>query len=126
MLTGVVTKGKGLGKDLNFPTANIRIEEPYKLIPKDGVYLVQSEIGGHQTYGMMNIGKNPTVSQDNQTHIEVHFFDYEGDLYGKALKIELLDHLRSEIKFPNVDALKAQLKKDKFIAKQRINILSKI
>ena len=126
MLTGVVTKGKGLGKNLNFPTANIHIEESYKLIPKDGVYLVQSQIGGHHTYGMMNIGKNPTVSQDNQTHIEVHFFDYEGDLYGKTLKIELLDHLRSEIKFPNVDALKAQLKKDKFIAKQRINLLSKI
>lgn len=126
MLTGVVTKGKGLGKDLNFPTANIHIEEPYKLVPKEGVYLVQSEIEGHQTYGMMNIGKNPTVSQDNQTHIEVHFFDFEGDLYGKTLKIELLDRLRSEIKFPNIEALKAQLEKDKANAKQRINLLSKI
>ena len=126
MLTGVVTKGKGLGKNLNFPTANIHIEEPYKLIPKEGVYLVQSEIEGCQTYGMMNIGKNPTVSQDNQTHIEVHFFDFEGDLYGKTLKIELLDHLRSEIKFPNIEALKAQLELDKANAKQRINLMSKI
>lgn len=126
MLTGIVVKGKGLGSNLNFPTANIYIEESYKLIPKEGVYLVQSNLNGHQTYGMMNIGKNPTVSQDNKTHIEVHFLDFDGDLYGKTLKIELLDHLRSEIKFPNVDALKAQLKKDKFIAKQRINLLSKI
>ena len=126
MLTGTVVKGKGLGSNLNFPTANIHIEESYKLIPKEGVYLVQSNLNGHQRYGMMNIGKNPTVSQDNKTHIEVHFFDFDGDLYGKTLKIELLDHLRSEIKFPNIDALKAQLENDKSTAKQRINLLSKI
>ena len=126
MLTGFVVKGKGLGSNLNFPTANIHIEESYKLIPKEGVYLVQSNLNGHQTYGMMNIGKNPTVSQDNKTHIEVHFFDFDGDLYGKTLKIELLDHLRSEIKFPNIDALKEQLENDKSTAKQRINLLSKI
>ena len=126
MLTGIVVKGKGLGSNLNFPTANIHIEESYKLIPKEGVYLVQSNLNGHQTYGMMNIGKNPTVSQDNKTHIEVHFFDFDEDLYGKTLKIELLDHLRSEIKFPNIDALKEQLKNDKSAAKQRINLLSKI
>ena len=126
MLTGIVVKGKGLGSNLNFPTANIHIEESYKLIPKEGVYLVQSNLNGHQTYGMMNIGKNPTVSQDNKTHIEVHFFDFDGDLYGKTLKIELLDHLRSEIKFLNIDALKEQLENDKSTAKQRINLLSKI
>lgn len=126
MLTGTVVKGKGLGSNLNFPTANIHIEELYKLIPKQGVYLVQSTLNGHQTYGMMNIGKNPTVSKDNKTHIEVHFFDFDGDLYGETLKIELLDHLRSEIKFPNINALKEQLENDKFTAKQRINLLSKI
>jgi riboflavin kinase/FMN adenylyltransferase len=98
----------------------------YKLIPKQGVYLVQSILNGYQTYGMMNIGKNPTVSKDNKTHIEVHFFDFDGDLYGETLKIELLDHLRSEIKFPNLNALKEQLENDKSNAKQRINLLSKI
>jgi len=126
MLTGIVTKGKGLGKDLNFPTANIHIEEPYKLIPKDGVYLVQSNFNGVQKYGMMNIGKNPTVSQDHQTHIEVHFFDFDEQLYGEKLQIDLIDRLRDEIKFPNIEALKAQLKQDKTIAQQRINLLSKI
>ena len=126
MLTGIVTKGKGLGKDLNFPTANIHIEEPYKLIPKDGVYLVQSNFNGVQKYGMMNIGKNPTVSQDHQTHIEVHFFDFDEQLYGEKLQIDLIDRLRDEIKFPNIEALKAQLKQDKTIARQRINLLSKI
>ncbi|MDC0371080.1 bifunctional riboflavin kinase/FAD synthetase [Flavobacteriaceae bacterium] len=126
MLTGTVVKGKGLGANLSFPTANIFIEEPYKLIPKQGVYLVQSKIENQLVYGMMNIGKNPTVSQDNKTHIEVHFFNLDANLYSKTLKIELLEHLRSEIKFPNIEALKVQLEKDKALAQQRIDLLLKI
>ena len=126
MLTGTVVKGKGLGAKLSFPTANIFIEEPYKLIPKQGVYLVQSKIENQLVYGMMNIGKNPTVSQDNKTHIEVHFFNLDANLYSKTLKIELLEHLRSEIKFPNIEALKVQLEKDKALAQQRIDLLLKI
>ena len=126
MLTGTVVKGKGLGANLSFPTANIFIEEPYKLIPKQGVYLVQSKIENQLVYGMMNIGKNPTVSQDKKTHIEVHFFNLDANLYSKTLKIELLEHLRSEIKFPNIEALKVQLEKDKALAQQRIDLLLKI
>ena len=126
MLTGTVVKGKGLGANLSFPTANIFIEEPYKLIPKQGVYLVQSKIENQLVYGMMNIGKNPTVSQDNKTHIEVHFFNLDANLYTKTLKIELLEHLRSEIKFPNIEALKVQLEKDKELAQKRIDLLLKI
>ena len=126
MLTGTVVKGKGLGANLSFPTANMFIEEPYKLIPKQGVYLVQSKIENQLVYGMMNIGKNPTVSQDNKTHIEVHFFNLDANLYTKTLKIELLEHLRSEIKFPNIEALKVQLEKDKALAQQRIDLLLKI
>lgn len=113
MLTGTVIKGKGLGKTLDFPTANIQIEAAYKLIPKHGVYVVKSQIKGVEVFGMMNIGKNPTVSEGNQTKIEVHFFDFSANLYGAVLKIELLDYLRSEIKFPNIEALKLQLEKDK-------------
>ena len=126
MLTGTVVKGKGLGANLSFPTANIFIEEPYKLIPKQGVYLVQSKIENQLVYGMMNIGKNPTVSQDNKTHIEVHFFNLDANLYTKTLKIELLEHLRSEFKFPNIEALKVQLEKDKALAQKRIDLLLKI
>ena len=125
-LTGTVVKGKGLGANLSFPTANIFIEEPYKLIPKQGVYLVQSKIENQLVYGMMNIGKNPTVSQDNKTHIEVHFFNLDANLYSKTLKIELLEYLRSEIKFPNIEALKVQLEKDKALAQKRIDLLLKI
>ena len=126
MLTGTVVKGKGLGANLSFTTANIFIEEPYKLIPKQGVYLVQSKIENQLVYGMMNIGKNPTVSQDNKTHIEVHFFNLDANLYTKTLNIELLEHLRSEIKFPNIEALKVQLEKDKALAQKRIDLLLKI
>ena len=126
MLTGTVVKGKGLGANLSFPTANIFIEEPYKLIPKQGVYLEQSKIENQLVYGMINIGKNPTVSQDNKTHIEVHFFNLDANLYSKTLKIELLEHLRSEIKFPNIEALKVQLEKDKALAQHRIDLLLKI
>jgi len=126
MLTGTVVKGKGLGANLSFPTANIFIEEPYKLIPKQGVYMVQSKIENQLVYGMMNIGKNPTVSQENKTHIEVHFFNLDANLYSKTLKIELLEHLRNEIKFPNIEALKVQLEKDKALAQKRIDLLLKI
>ena len=126
MLTGIVIKGKGLGKTLGFPTANIQIEAVYKLIPKQGVYVVKSQISNAEVFGMMNIGKNPTVSEGNQTKIEVHFFDFSASLYGKVLKIEFLDHLRSEIKFPNVKALKTQLLKDKLNATKLIDLIPKI
>lgn len=76
MLTGMVTKGKGLGRQLNYPTANIQIPEDYKLIPKQGAYIVSSKIDNKTVFGMMNIGTNPTVNGSQQT-IEVHFFDFD-------------------------------------------------
>ncbi|KKN12934.1 hypothetical protein LCGC14_1011500 [marine sediment metagenome] len=77
MLTGNVLKGKGLGRQINFPTANLNIPEKYKLVPKNGVYAVQSELFGKTVYGMMNIGYNPTVSGDGKVSIEVHYFDFD-------------------------------------------------
>ncbi|GAB5564780.1 MAG: bifunctional riboflavin kinase/FAD synthetase [Winogradskyella sp.] len=111
-LTGTVNKGKGLGRTLNFPTANILVEETYKLIPHNGVYVVKSRIDDKIVYGMMNIGTNPTVNGKNQS-IEVHFFDVSENLYGKSLKIEFLQRLRDEQKFKDIEALKNQLVKDK-------------
>lgn len=110
-ISGDVVKGKGIGRTLDYPTANIRIKESYKLIPNDGVYVVKSEIEGSTIYGMMNIGTNPTVSGKARS-IEVHFFDFDSDIYGKSLKIEFLHWLRSEQKFENLKALKKQLSKD--------------
>ncbi|KAA5827616.1 bifunctional riboflavin kinase/FAD synthetase [Algibacter amylolyticus] len=115
MLTGIVTKGKGLGKQLGFPTANIHIEEDYKLIPKQGSYIVSSTINDIEVYGMMNIGVNPTVSGSVQT-IEVHFFDFEADIYNQTIKINLLQRIRDEQKFDSVEALKHQLANDKITA----------
>jgi len=111
MLTGTVVQGKGLGKKLNFPTANISIEESYKLIPKNGVYVVKTKIKGTTVFGMMNIGINPTVDGKVQS-IEVHFFDFSKDIYGLQLDVEILERLRDEQKFDSLDELKIQLSKD--------------
>lgn len=122
MLTGKVKKGKGLGRQLNYPTANIHIEETYKLIPKTGSYVVKSEIIGATVFGMMNIGYNPTVSGTEKS-IEVNFFDFDQDLYDLELQIDILDRLRDEHKFESIDALKEQLSKDKAIS---LSIIQKL
>jgi len=111
-LTGVVELGKNLGEQIGFPTANLKIEENYKLIPKTGVYIVKSNIDGELVFGMMNIGYRPTVGGEHQT-IETHFFDFKQNLYGKKLKIKVLKQLRNEEKFNSINDLKLQLQKDK-------------
>ncbi|WP_299365225.1 bifunctional riboflavin kinase/FAD synthetase [Winogradskyella sp.] len=110
-ITGQVIEGKGLGRTLDFPTANIHIKENYKLIPADGVYVVKSKNEDSIIYGMMNIGTNPTVDGKSRS-IEVHFFNFNKDIYGKVLRIEFLHWLRSEQKFANLEALKKQLSID--------------
>ncbi|MDG2195265.1 MAG: bifunctional riboflavin kinase/FAD synthetase [Polaribacter sp.] len=119
MLNGSVINGKQLGGKIGFPTANINIKESYKLIPKKGVYIVTSIINNKVVFGMMNIGFRPTVEGKHQT-IEVHFFDFNQELYGKNLHIELHYFLRDEQKFDSVNALIVQLKKDKIAALQFI------
>ncbi len=111
ILTGEVVKGKGLGRTIDFPTANLQIEEDYKLIPKQGVYIVKAMYKNKPYFGMMNIGTNPTVNGDKQT-IEVHFFDLNESLYGAHLQVEILKRLRDEQKFESVEALKKQLSLD--------------
>ncbi len=112
LLTGTVKKGRGLGKQLDFPTANLHIEEPYKLIPKNGVYVVRAKINDEIVYGMMNIGFNPTVDGRTRSK-EIHFFDFNRDLYDQKIQVELLERIRDEVKFESVDALRNQLQKDK-------------
>ncbi len=110
-LTGTVVTGEQLGKKIGFPTANIHITEEYKLIPKTGAYVVKSNINGQLVFGMMNIGVRPTVSGANRT-IEVHFFDFNKDIYNQQITVELLYFLRDEEKFNSVNELKEQLEKD--------------
>lgn len=111
-LSGKVVNGKKLGGTIGFPTANIDISEDYKLIPKTGVYVVKSILKNTIIFGMMNIGNRPTVNGDHQT-IEVHFFDFNADLYNENITVELLYFLRDEQKFDSVNNLIIQLKKDK-------------
>lgn len=119
MLNGNVVNGKKLGGKIGYPTANIDIKEDYKLIPKTGVYVVKSTIDKVEVFGMMNIGNRPTVNGNHQT-IEVHFFDFNKDLYHQNLTIELLYFLRDEQKFESLDLLIHQLKKDELIARDYI------
>ena len=122
-ITGIVVKGKGLGRTIDFPTANINVTATYKLIPSDGVYVVKSKIDNKTVFGMMNIGTNPTVNGKTRS-IEVHFFNFNQDIYDSELKIEFLKRLRSEQKFENLEALKAQLKKDMANAHSYIKTLN--
>ena len=119
MLSGTVVNGKQLGGKIGYPTANINIKETYKLIPKTGVYIVSSKIQGVDIYGMMNIGNRPTVGGNHQT-IEVHFFDFNANLYQQQLTIELLYFLRDEQKFDSIEHLILQLKKDEQTARDFI------
>lgn len=122
-ITGIVIKGKGLGRTIDFPTANINVTASYKLIPRDGVYIVKSKIKNKTIFGMMNIGTNPTVNGKIRS-IEVHFLNFNEDIYNSELKIEFLKRLRSEEKFKNLDALKIQLKKDMVNTSSFINTLN--
>jgi len=112
MLSGSIQKGKGLGRQLNFPTANLHIHEHYKLIPKNGAYVVYAHIEGALIYGMMNIGFNPTV-EGKKRSIEIHFFELEKDLYELPIRVHVLHRLRDEEKFESLEALQQQLNKDK-------------
>jgi len=112
MVTGTVVNGKKLGGKIGYPTANIHIEETYKLIPKTGVYVVKSIINNRSVFGMMNIGFRPTINGQHQT-IEVHFFDFNDDLYAQLLTVEILYFLRDEEKFTSVEKLILQLEIDK-------------
>ena len=120
-LTGRVVHGLKLGRTLGYPTANIQVTEDYKLIPKDGVYAVYSYIDGRKVYGMMSIGKNPTI-EGKGASIEVYFFDFNGDLYDQKLTIEFVQYLREEQKFATIDLLKKQLQDDETAARKAIAV----
>lgn len=111
-LTGTVVQGKQLGRTIGFPTANLKIEEDYKLIPQKGVYIVASQIKNKRVFGMMNIGLNPTVGGEYLS-VEIHYLDFEDDLYNQKLSVSILKRIRGEEKFASIDLLKNQIEKDK-------------
>ena len=112
-LTGTVTKGLQNGRRIGFPTANIQLNDPHKIIPANGVYAVNIEVAGQLHHGMMNIGWRPTIEEEKlERKIEVHLFDFDGDLYDKHVHVEFFHKIRDEMKFDGLDALKAQIAKD--------------
>ena len=112
MLSGNVVKGNQLGRTIGFPTANIQISENYKLIPKNGVYIVTALVNNKTIFGMMNIGVKPTLGE-NLLSIEVHLLQFSEDIYGQKIQVNVIERLRDEQKFESFEALKSQLEIDK-------------
>ena len=119
---GEVKKGKGLGKKISFPTANIDISSNDMLLPRNGVYLVEVHLpDGKNQYGMANIGYRPTVSDADKISLEVHIFNFKKPLYQCKLKVSFISYIRNEIKFDSIDALKNQIVQDEIKCKEMMN-----
>ncbi len=111
-LSGVVVQGKQLGRTIGFPTANIHVLEPSKIIPGNGVYAVKVIVGKKEYGGMLNIGKRPTVNGILRT-VEVHILNFDSNIYDEKITVIFIARIRDERKFDSFDLLKAQLFKDK-------------
>ncbi len=109
-IAGAVVRGRGLGKRWGFPTANLVLDDP---AVADGVYAVRVRIDGTEKNGVANAGSRPTVSESGERFLEVYLFDFEGDIYGKSIDVELVAYLRPEQKFASIDALRRQIERDK-------------
>jgi len=112
-LHGVVVAGNRIGRTIGFPTANMQLYEPLKLIPGNGVYFVRVETVGRQLYGMCNIGHRPTVASGNARTIETNIFDFDEDIYGLDITVTFICKIRDEIRFDSLEELKMQLEKDR-------------
>ena len=110
-LYGVVVAGNRVGRTIGFPTANMQLYEPLKLVPENGVYAVEVDVLGRQYRGMCNIGLRPTVGGGGRT-IETHILDFNEDIYGLPMGIRFVRRIRDEIRFPSLEALRLQLVQD--------------
>lgn len=121
-LSGVVEKGNGIGSSINFPTANIKVENKWKILPKDGVYAVKVFVENQQYFGMLNIGNRPTIADDKHV-VEVHIFDFNSTIYNLDIKVEFIKRIRSEKKFNSLEELQSQLEIDESKIKAVFNLL---
>lgn len=112
-LFGVVVSGNRLGHTIGFPTANMQLYEPLKLVPGNGVYLVKVETLGNVYDGMCNIGVRPTIGSGNAVTIETNIFDFDEDIYGLDIRVSFVCKIRDEVKFNDLSLLAAQLEKDR-------------
>jgi len=111
MLGGSVVRGKGLGKQLGYPTANLKLDQSYKIVPRKGVYLTKALLKDSWVYGLTNIGTNPTVGGSEQT-IETYFLNFDEDLYHQTICLEFITHIRDEEHFNSIDHLKDAIQRD--------------
>lgn len=121
-LNGMVIHGDKRGKEIGYPTANLKPVEPRKIIPKEGVYAVRVKLGDQLLGGMMNIGRRPTFDGEGQT-LEVNLFNFDATIYGKTLQIRFLQRIRDEIKFDGVEELVGQLQEDEKQAKEILKLM---
>lgn len=112
-LNGTVVKGHQRGRLLGFPTANLELANPQKIVPSKGVYAVKAEVDGWEKNGLLNIGVNPTFGEENRQTVEVHLLDFNGDIYGKNMKITFIGRLRGEMKFASSEELVTQMELDR-------------
>ncbi len=112
-LHGVVVAGNRLGRTIGFPTANMQLYEPLKLVPGNGVYFVKANTLGKEYFGMCNIGCRPTVGTGNSRTIETHIFDFDEDIYGLDMDVTFMSRIREEVRFNSLDELRVQLEKDR-------------
>ena len=112
-LHGVVVAGNRIGRTMGFPTANMQLYEPLKLIPGNGVYFVKVDTVGRSLFGMCNIGHRPTVSAGNARTIETNIFGFDEDIYGLDIKVTFLQKIRDEVRFESLEDLKVQLERDR-------------
>ena len=112
-LLGVVVAGNRIGRTIGFPTANMQLYEPLKLVPGNGVYFVRVHTLGQDWYGMCNVGCRPTVGLGNNRTIETHIFGFDEDIYGLDIKVTFLEKIRDEVHFASLDDLKTQLDHDR-------------
>ncbi len=120
-VVGEVKHGRKIGRTLGFPTVNI-IPSTSKLLPPNGVYVSNTNINGHMYPGITNIGQNPTVGETKHKQVETFLFDFDEDLYGKTISVQILSMFRPEYKFDNIDLLKEQMNKDIIKGKTYFNI----
>lgn len=123
-LRGTVVDGSKIGRTLGYPTANIQIDNNLKLIPAIGIYAVKVEIEGQLFHGMMSIGRRPTIEDTEKISLEVHIFEMNKNLYGQSLIIYMIERMRDEVKYNNVEELKQQLQFDEQQAKSILNNLT--
>jgi riboflavin kinase/FMN adenylyltransferase len=114
-LKGHIVQGNKIGRTLGFPTANIRIDEPFKMLPGEGVYAVWVSLERKRYKGMLYIGRRPTLYMDKAVTLEVHILDFEDDIYGKEITVSFVRYVRGDIRFRSLEELGEQLKQDKYV-----------